>query len=143
MKSLVPDISATNEPKKQSCDAPDYILTEGETPVGFIEAKDVGNKDLDEIKKTGDKEQFDRYKASLSKLVFTDYLDLHLHRDGEFITKISIGEIFPVSGGCGSWQSLYQRNPIFQHRSASSVEFLYWRIPTCSKMAQISKKKEN
>lgn len=45
LESLIPDIRATNEPKRQSCGAPDYILTKGEIPVGFIEAKDIGDKD--------------------------------------------------------------------------------------------------
>ncbi len=93
LEALVPTIRATNEPKRQSCGAPDYILTKKDIPVGFIEAKDIGDKDLDGTKKTGNKEQFDRYKASLNNLIFTDYLSFHLYRDGEFITKISIGEI--------------------------------------------------
>lgn len=93
LESLVPDIRATNEPKRQSCGAPDYILTKKEIPVGFIEAKDVGDKDLEGAKKTGNKEQFDRYKASLNNLIFTDYLDFHLYIDGIFITKIAIAEI--------------------------------------------------
>ena len=101
IESLVPTVSATNEPKRQSCGAPDYILTKKDIqsrsdsgiPVGFIEAKDIGDKDLDGTKKTGNKEQFDRYKASLSNLIFTDYLSFHLYRDGIFITKIAIGEI--------------------------------------------------
>ena len=93
IENLVPAISATNEPKRQSCGAPDYILTKKDIPVGFIEAKDIGEKDLKGAKKTGNKEQFDRYKASLNNLIFTDYLDFHLYRDGEFITKIAIGEV--------------------------------------------------
>lgn len=93
LEALVPTIRATNEPKRQSCGAPDYILTKKDIPVGFIEAKDIGDKDLDGTKKTGNKEQFDRYKSSLNNLIFTDYLSFHLYRDGEFITKISIGEI--------------------------------------------------
>lgn len=95
LESLVPEIRATNEPKRQSCGAPDYILTKGSTaiPVGFIEAKDIGDKDLDGLKKTVNKEQFDRYKASLNNLIFTDYLNFHLYIDGEFKTKISIAEI--------------------------------------------------
>jgi predicted helicase len=93
IENLVPTISATNEPKRQSCGAPDYILTKKDIPVGFIEAKDIGDKDLKGAKKTGNKEQFDRYKASLNNLIFTDYLDFHLYRDGEFITKIAIGEV--------------------------------------------------
>ncbi len=101
IESMVPVIRATNEPKRQSCGAPDYILTKKDNlsrsdsgiPVGFIEAKDIGDKDLDGAKKTGNKEQFDRYKASLNNLIFTDYLDFHIYRDGEFVTKIAIGEV--------------------------------------------------
>ncbi|MFS4417224.1 type ISP restriction/modification enzyme [Maribacter sp. 2307ULW6-5] len=93
LESLVPTIRATNEPKRQKCGAPDYILTKKDIPVGFIEAKDIGDKDLDGVKKTGNKEQFDRYKASLNNLIFTDYINFHLYQEGEFITKISIAEI--------------------------------------------------
>ncbi|HOG37557.1 MAG TPA: N-6 DNA methylase [Candidatus Woesebacteria bacterium] len=100
IESIVPTIQATNEPKRQSCGAPDYILTKrdassrsGGIPVGFIEAKDIGDKDLDGEKKTGHKEQFDRYKASLNNLIFTDYIRFHLYHDGVLITKIEIGEI--------------------------------------------------
>jgi hypothetical protein len=93
LESLVPTIRATNEPKRQSCGAPDYILTKKDIPVGFIEAKDIGDKDLDGANKTGNKEQFDRYKASLNNLIFTDYLNFHLYRGGNFIDKICIGEI--------------------------------------------------
>jgi predicted helicase len=93
LESIVPEIRATNEPKRQSCGAPDYILTKKEIPVGFIEAKNIGDNDLEGLKKTGNKEQFDRYKASLNNLIFTDYLEFHLYIDGIFITKIAIAEI--------------------------------------------------
>ncbi|MEI7677440.1 MAG: type ISP restriction/modification enzyme, partial [Bacteroidales bacterium] len=99
IESLVPDIRATNEPKRQKCGAPDYIITRKDIPVGFIEAKDIGDRDLAGAKKTGNKEQFDRYKASLGNLIFTDYLEFHLYRDAEFITKISIAELVPLSLG--------------------------------------------
>jgi hypothetical protein len=95
LESLVPTIRATNEPKRQSCGAPDYIITKKDIPIGFIEAKDIGDKDLEGSKKTGNKEQFDRYRESLPNLIFTDYLDFHLYREGKFVTKISIGEITP------------------------------------------------
>ena len=93
IESLVSEIRATNEPKRQSCGAPDYILTKKDIPVGFIEAKDIGDKDLEGKKKSVNKEQFDRYKASLDNLIFTDYIDFHLYNDGEFITKIAIAEV--------------------------------------------------
>ena len=44
IESLMPDIRATNEPKRQSCGAPDFILTKRDIPIGFIEAKDIGEK---------------------------------------------------------------------------------------------------
>jgi predicted helicase len=93
IESIVPKIRATNEPKRQKCGAPDYILTKKDIPVGFIEAKDIGDRDLEGLKKTGNKEQFDRYKSSLDNLIFTDYLNFLLYRDGQFVTKIAIGEI--------------------------------------------------
>lgn len=100
IESIVQGIAATNEPKRQECGAPDFILTKKDIPIGFIEAKDIGDKDLEGAKKTGNKEQFDRYKSSLNNLIFTDYLDFHLYRDGKFISKIAIAEIkFPASGG--------------------------------------------
>lgn len=93
IESIVTDVAATNEPKRQQCGAPDYIITKKDIPIGFIEAKDIGDKDLSGLKKTGNKEQFDRYKNSLNNLIFTDYLDFHLYIDGVFITKIAIAEI--------------------------------------------------
>jgi len=93
IESIVPEISATNEPKRQKCGAPDYILMKKDIPIGFIEAKDIGDKDMEGAKKTGNKEQFDRYKASLDNLIFTDYLSFYMYHDGEFVTKVTIAEI--------------------------------------------------
>jgi predicted helicase len=93
LESLVTDIRATNEPKRQSCGAPDYIITRGEIPLGFIEAKDIGDKDLEGKKKTGNQEQFDRYRTGLANLIITDYIDFHFYRDGIFTKKISIGKV--------------------------------------------------
>jgi predicted helicase len=95
IESLVPTIRATNEPKRQKCGAPDYILTNKDVPVGFIEAKDIGDNDLDGTKKNGNKEQFDRYKGPLINIIFTDYLNFHLYRYGQFVMKVSIGEVTP------------------------------------------------
>jgi len=89
IESLIPGILATNEPKRVKCGAPDYILTRKNIPIGYIEAKDLGsNLDSKEYK-----EQFDRYKASLSNLIITDYITFQLFRDGVLIEEISIAEI--------------------------------------------------
>jgi predicted helicase len=111
IESLVPGIAATNEPKRQSCGAPDYILTKKDIPVGFIEAKDIDDKDISGEKKTGNKEQFDRYKASLNNLIFTDYLDFHLYIDGVFKTSVRIaetknGQVVPLTENFASFENL-------------------------------------
>lgn len=93
LERLIPGIQATNEPQRLACGAPDFILTRNDIPVGFIEAKDIGDTDLEGRRKAGNKEQFDRYKQSLNNIIFTDYLDFHFYRDGEFETKIAIGYI--------------------------------------------------
>ncbi len=93
IESLIPGVTVTNEPKRFKFGAPDYIITKKDIPVGFIEAKDIGDQDLYGKKKSGHKEQFDRYKKSLSNLVFTDYLQFLFYRDGKLITEISIGAV--------------------------------------------------
>ncbi len=89
VESLVPGISVTNEPKRVACGAPDYIITKKNIPVGYIEAKDIGA----DLNNKVYKEQFDRYRTSLSNLLITDYLEFKLFLDGTFTTSVSIGEI--------------------------------------------------
>ena len=86
---LLPDILVTNEPARIACGAPDYLLSRNNVPVGYIEAKDIG---VDLHSKTL-KEQFDRYKEGLNNLIFTDYLDFHFYKDGQFTTSIAIAVI--------------------------------------------------
>ena len=113
IESIVPDVSATNEPRRQSCGAPDYILTRKDIPVGFIEAKDIGDKDLEGAKKTGNKEQFDRYKASLNNLIFTDYLNFLFYKNGQFITSIKLAHLVekPLKTGTSSFTSEIESIP--------------------------------
>jgi predicted helicase len=89
IETIVKDVSATNEPKRIACGAPDYIIMRKDVPVGYIEAKDIGV----DLQHKSLKEQFDRYKASLSNLIFTDYIDFHFYKDGTFVTKIAIAAI--------------------------------------------------
>lgn len=87
------DYMVINEPKRQTCGAPDYIIEKNSIPIGFIEAKDIGDTDLEGKKKTGNKEQFDRYKASLNNIVFTNYLDFYFYQESELVAQVSIAEI--------------------------------------------------
>lgn len=132
IETLVPDIVATNEPKRQKCGAPDYILTRKEIPIGFIEAKDIGDKDLDGTKKTGNKEQFDRYKASLENLIFTDYINFHLYRNGEFVTKISIAEVMG-----NQIKALPENFPIFENLIKDFCIYVGQTIKSPKKLAEM------
>jgi len=51
LNTMVKGITVTNEPKRQKCGAPDYIIQRKDIPIGYIEAKDVG-EDLDKNEKS-------------------------------------------------------------------------------------------
>lgn len=112
LQELLPnDVLVTNEPARYKFGAPDYVLTKKDIPVGFIEAKDIGDSDLPGKKKN--KEQFNRYKDSLGNLIFTDYLDFHLYIDGEFTTSIKLadienGKVNPIPANFEQFKSLIQ-----------------------------------
>lgn len=91
IESMVPSVHATNEAQRQSCGAPDYVITQNGIPLGFIETKDIGDKDLQGTK--ANKEQFARYKEALDNIIFTDYLDFYLYRDGQLTAQVAIGEL--------------------------------------------------
>ena len=90
ISSLLKDISVTNEPKRIECGAPDYILSRKGIPIGYIEAKDVGVNLADKAHK----EQFDRYRAALDNLIFTDYLQFHFYKNNKATEVVVIGEIY-------------------------------------------------
>ncbi|MBR0065158.1 MAG: N-6 DNA methylase [Paludibacteraceae bacterium] len=80
-----------NEQSHIDCGAPDLTLLCKQLPIAYIEAKDLEDGDLDGRKKN--KEQFDRYKASLDTIIFTDYLDFHLYEHGEWQQSVRLAEI--------------------------------------------------
>ena len=90
LEALDTGIIATNEPRRQACGAPDYIVTRGHAPVGFIEAKDIG-VGLDAVESG---EQMKRYLPSLNNLILTDYLEFRRYetdRQIEGATQIRQG----------------------------------------------------
>ena len=90
LQSLLKNFVVTNEPRRIDCGAPDYVITQKNVPVAFLEAKDVNDGDLDGRKQH--KDQFNRYKSSLDRIIFTDYLDFHLYVGGEFQDAVRIAE---------------------------------------------------
>ena len=72
-------VRAINEPRRVECGAPDYIVTRAGTPIGYVEAKNVGTS-LDAAEQS---EQVRRYRASLNNLILTDYLEFRWYVEGE------------------------------------------------------------
>lgn len=89
----LPSFVVTNEPARIDCGAPDFIISSKKTntPVFYIEAKDIDDRDLDGRKEN--KEQFSRYKKSLDHIIFTDYLDFHLYENGEWVKNVRLAEV--------------------------------------------------
>lgn len=92
MIELLPkNYTVVNEPARSECGAPDFIILKGDSPLAFIEAKDLQDTDLDGKKEH--MEQFERYRASLDHIIFTDYLDFHLYENGEFVEAVRLADI--------------------------------------------------
>jgi len=90
IRELVSGVEITNEPSNiTDCGNPDYAITKGKIPIGYIEAKDIG-KDLNGKQY---KEQFTRYKKALENLIITDYIRFQFFQNRVLIHEIKIGEI--------------------------------------------------
>lgn len=84
-------ITATNEPKRVECGAPDFDISRrtriGKLTVGYVETKDVGES-LDAAEKS---DQLKRYLGALPNLILTDYLEFRLYADGRFNSSARLG----------------------------------------------------
>ena len=90
LKSLLPDVAVTHEPKRVACGAPDYVLTRRNgLPLGYVEAKDLSAR-LDDDKH---KEQFDRYRKALENIIFTNYLEFQLWRGDKELIRVEIAAL--------------------------------------------------
>jgi type I restriction-modification system DNA methylase subunit len=87
-EALTSGLTITNEPKHIECGAPDYIITRGSIPLGYIEAKNIPVG----IDNKANREQLDRYKQSLNNLIITDYLSFQLFVDGAEVVTATIAK---------------------------------------------------
>ena len=104
VESLAKGVDATNEPKREECGAPDYVVSRrtkhGPLTIGHIEAKDIGLP-LGKIEKS---DQIKRY-LKLPNLILTDYLEFRWYVLGEkrlsarLATVDSKGKIKPDQEG--------------------------------------------
>ncbi|MEO8971011.1 MAG: DNA methyltransferase, partial [Ktedonobacteraceae bacterium] len=96
IEALSPGITATNEPKRVNCGAPDFIITNKQIPLGYIETKDIGLS-LDHIERS---DQLKRYLKSLANLILTDYIEFRWYVLGEHRLTARLAKI----GAKGKWQ---------------------------------------
>lgn len=99
------DVTATNEPKRSECGAPDYSVWEaaghGPITIGYLEAKDVDSP-LDAVERS---EQMKRYLPALDNLILTDYLEFRWYVGGErrlrarLATADADGTLTEITGG--------------------------------------------
>ncbi len=89
VEALVKDVACTNEPKRSNVGAPDYIISRKKIPIGYIEAKDIG-ENLEDLQ---DKEQLKRYRDGFANLIFTDYLEFRFYKYGKPEHIIRIAEV--------------------------------------------------
>jgi len=111
LEALGDGVQAINEPQRVECGAPDYILTRAGTPIGYVEAKDIGTS-LDTAERS---EQLGRYRASLSNLILTDYLEFRWYVEGEhretarLATVTRDGQVKRSKGGAQAVSDLLQK----------------------------------
>ncbi len=79
IETLAPGVTAINEPKRIACGAPDLIVTRQQTPLGYIETKDIGIS-LNQVERS---DEMKRYLESLGNLILTDYLEFRWYVAGQ------------------------------------------------------------
>ena len=131
LKQLIEECTkykVVNEQSHIDCGAPDMTILRQNLAVAYVEAKDLEDGDLDGRKKN--KEQFDRYKASLDTIIFTDYLDFHLYEHGEWVQSVRLAEI---QGNKIRLSEPDRFIGLMEHIRDAQVQ----RITSASKLAQI------
>ncbi|MGH2504894.1 MAG: N-6 DNA methylase, partial [Ktedonobacterales bacterium] len=82
LEALGEKVTATNEPKRIACGAPDFVITRpeasGPRTIGYVEAKDIGVP----LMETERSDQLTRYRQSLDNLILTDYLEFRWYIGG-------------------------------------------------------------
>ena len=84
IESFDSKVTATNEPKRQKCGAPDFIVSRKlrkiDKTVGYIEAKDIDKSLSQEARKEQIKK---RYLPSLHNFIFINYVEFRWYIGGE------------------------------------------------------------
>ena len=113
IEALGQKITATNEPRRQKCGAPDYIVSRRrkglDQTIGYVEAKDIGTN----LTQTAKSEQIKkRYLPSLNNFILTDYIEFRWYVNGEKqltakLAEESAGKFKPTDKGEKSVRQLW------------------------------------
>ncbi len=93
LQEINPSILATNEPAREKCGAPDFIITDSKNiPRWYIEAKDIIPWILN---KKENQEQIHKYFDGelWYNFIHTDYLEFRFYRNSELVETIKIAEL--------------------------------------------------
>ena len=83
-------ITVTANPSKTDSGMPDFLIkTKKGKIVGYIEAKDITEKDLEKISQS---EQLQRYREGLPNLILTNFFDFYFFRNGEIQHSVNIAD---------------------------------------------------
>lgn len=129
LRHLAPGVEVTNEPANVTdCGNPDFVLTAGPIPVGYVEAKDIG-KDLDSKQY---REQFDRYRKALDNLIITDYLRFQFFQNGQLTADLRLATL--ENGKIKPDPSVFQR---FQDQLHDFATYVGQTIKSPQKLAEL------
>ena len=129
LRALAPNMEIINEPANvTACGNPDFVVTKGNIPVGYIEAKDIG-KDLNSKHYH---EQFSRYRKALDNLIITDYLYFQFFRHDELAHDVRLGELRD-----GKIVALPENFAYFTNLIAEFCAFTGQTITSASKLAEL------
>jgi len=139
IRGLVNGVEITNEPANVTdCGNPDYVITKGHIPIGFIEAKDIG-KDLNS---KANKEQFDRYRKALDNLIITDYIWFQFYQHGVLVHEIRIadiqdGKLIPLPNNFAEFSNLIQNFCTFIGNTIKSPKRLAEMMAAKARLLQV------
>jgi len=94
LEAFAEGITATNEPRRMLCGAPDFNITRKKVLLGYVETKDIGtNIDDMEQGKGPHGKQFIRYRDGLPNWILTDYLEFRWFVNGKKRLTARIAEL--------------------------------------------------
>ena len=138
LESLDPQVTATNEPQRIACGAPDFIITRNGLTVGYVEAKDVG-KSLAETERT---DQLQRYRSALDNLILTDYLEFCWYVGGELRQEARLarpqadGKLKSEKNGIEAVEAMLQNFLVHEPQAVNTPKDLACRLARLTHIAR-------